>query len=150
MRLTPWRLCSSCGRSSTRTCLALFQATPPKSARALAQSKTLRELVARWRGRQLLDCASPLALSHGGCTALNAYFDAAAPTQRRAWAVSGRARFSGFRRIGRAFGGCAQPFVPGGRDGHLGFWQGGHHQVHGWLHGPDITIPDPSVLMATI
>jgi hypothetical protein len=33
-----------------------------KSARGLAQSKTLRDGVAGSSGRQLLDCASPLAL----------------------------------------------------------------------------------------
>src|ERR1051326_583868 len=31
----------------------------------LPQSKTLRELVAHWKARQLLDCASALALSEG-------------------------------------------------------------------------------------
>jgi hypothetical protein len=54
-----------------RTGFALFQATPSKSARALAQSKTLRKLVARGRGRQPLDCASALALSQEADTTLN-------------------------------------------------------------------------------
>ena len=53
------------------TCLALFQGAPSKSAGELAQSRTLRELEARWGGRQLLDCASPLPLSREGCTTLN-------------------------------------------------------------------------------
>jgi len=36
-----------------------------ESARGLAQSKTLREFTAVASGRQLLDCASPLALWEG-------------------------------------------------------------------------------------
>src|SRR5438093_2824 len=39
-----------------------------QSARGLAQSKTLREFMAGWSGRQLLDCASPLALSDDAAT----------------------------------------------------------------------------------
>jgi len=38
-----------------------------ESARGLAQSKTLREFTAGSNGRQLLDCASPLALWEGRC-----------------------------------------------------------------------------------
>src|SRR5262245_17448267 len=37
---------------------------PSQSARGLAQSKALRDFMAGSSGRQLLECASPLALSH--------------------------------------------------------------------------------------
>src|SRR6266545_4642343 len=37
---------------------------PPKSGRGLPQSKTLRDSQGRWELRQVLECASPLALWH--------------------------------------------------------------------------------------
>src|SRR2546427_12344129 len=44
-----------------------------QSARGLAQSKTLRECMAVSSWRQLLDCASPLALSDDDGASLNRY-----------------------------------------------------------------------------